>query len=398
MSTNGNSAHRRVLIAGAGIAGLSAALRLHRSGWDVLVVERAPGLRGGGYMIGFLGIGYDAAERLGLAAELERTQPDPADLVYLDRNGRQRAVLPAAAQTALLGPRTLSLLRGDLEAVLHDAVRDSVEIRFSTTVETVDQDAEGVTVSLSDGRRERVDLLLGADGLHSTVRELVFGPEEEFRLDFGHSVATYLLERAPAAVPAATTVSMDLVGRSVGVYRVRQGRAAAFFAFRGTHPGADAVAVLRREFGDLGWAVPDLLRGLDGAESIYFDRICQIRMDRWSTGRVALLGDAAWCVSLFAGYGSSLAVGGADLLGDALDTTPEDIPAALAAWERRLRPTVAHKQRQGRRARALFVTPNALALQLRLWALRLSASGLVLWLMRRFLGLSSRGRAMRQTS
>jgi 2-polyprenyl-6-methoxyphenol hydroxylase-like FAD-dependent oxidoreductase len=142
--------------------------------------------------------------------------------------------------------------------------------------------------------------------------------------------------------------------------------------------------------------VPDLLRGLDDAESIYFDRICQIRMDRWSAGRVVLLGDAAWCVSLFAGYGSSLAVGGADLLGDALDTTPEGIPASLVAWERRLRPTVEHKQRQGRRARALFDTPNAFALQSRLLALRLSASGLVLWLMRRFLGLTSRGKAMRR--
>src|SRR5206468_5881805 len=116
------------------------------------------------------------------------------------------------------------------------------------------------------------------------------------------------------------------------------------------------------------WAVPDLLRGLDSVESIYFDRICQIRMDRWSSGRVVLLGDAAWCVSLFAGYGSSLAVGGADLLGDALDATPEDIPAALASWARRLRPTVTHKQRQGRRARALVVTPNALALRLRVLA------------------------------
>src|SRR6184192_1118636 len=158
MSANGNP---RVVIVGAGIAGLSAALRLHRSGWDVLVVERAPGLRGGGYLIGFLGIGYDAAERLGLLTELERTQPDQVDLVYLDRNGRRRAVLPAAAQTALLGPRTLALLRGDLEAVLHDAVRDSVEIRFATTVEAVDQDADGVTVRLSDGRTERADLLVG---------------------------------------------------------------------------------------------------------------------------------------------------------------------------------------------------------------------------------------------
>jgi 2-polyprenyl-6-methoxyphenol hydroxylase-like FAD-dependent oxidoreductase len=420
MPTNGMRGCRRVVIAGAGIAGLAAALRLHRSGWHVLVVERAAGLRGGGYLIGFLGVGYDAAERLGLMTDLERAQPDPVDLVYVDRNGRQRAVLPAAAQTALLGPRTLSLLRGDLETVLynalshdaahdplndsalgesgHDSPRGAVEFRFATTIEAVDQDAQSVTVQLSDGRQERADLLIGADGVHSTVRTLMFGPEERFLLDFGHNVATYPLKQTPAAVPAATTMSMDLVGRSVGVYRLHQDRAAAFFAFQGRHPMADAVAVLRREFGDLGWVVPDLLRGLDAAESIYFDRICQIRMDRWSSGRVVLLGDAAWCVSLFAGYGASLAVGGAELLGDALDATPIDIPAALVAWERRLRPTVAHKQRQGRRARALFVTPTALHLHLRLLALRLSASKPVQWSMRRFLGLTSQGTAMRAAS
>jgi len=393
------SPERRALVVGAGIAGLAAALRLRRSGWSVRVVERAPRLRGGGYMIGFLGIGYDAAERLGLIGELERMQPEPAELVYVDQGGRPQAVLPTESQLSLLGPRTLALLRGDLETVLHNAVDDLVEICFGTTVENVAQDDDGVWVRLGDGRQERVDLLVAADGLHSGVRKLVFGPEQRFRVDFDHAVATYLLDQAPAVIPAGTTMSMDLVGRSVGVYRLRDGRAAAFFSFHSNDMDAEVTAgpaaTLRARFGDLGWVVPELLAGLDSAESVYFDRISQIRMDSWSRGRVVLLGDAAWCVSLFAGYGSSLAVGGADLLGDALDATPADIPGALRSWEQRLRPTVLRKQRQGRRARALFVIPNALVLRLRLVVFRLSATPLVLALTRRFLGLTTRARTAR---
>jgi 2-polyprenyl-6-methoxyphenol hydroxylase-like FAD-dependent oxidoreductase len=247
-----------------------------------------------------------------------------------------------------------------------------------------------VTATLSDGREERVDLLVGADGLHSAVRDLVFGPEEAYRVDFGHAVATYLLDKTPEGVAPGSTVSMDLVGRGVSVYTVRDGRSAAFFTFSSDQLDADLQAgagpTLRRVFGDLGWVVPELLRGLESNPSVYFDRISQIAMDTWSRGRVVLVGDSAWCVSLFAGYGASLAVGGADLLGTLLDENP-DLPTALRRWEARLRPEVAKKQRQGRRARRLFVAPNRIVHQLRQLTFRLAGSRLVLALLRRFLGL-----------
>jgi 2-polyprenyl-6-methoxyphenol hydroxylase-like FAD-dependent oxidoreductase len=258
---------------------------------------------------------------------------------------------------------------------------------------------------LSDGRQERVDLLVGADGLHSAVRDLVFGPEKVYRVDFGHAVVTYLLDKTPDGVAPGSTVSMDLVGRGVSVYAVRDGRSAAFFAFSSDQLDADLRAgaglTLRRVFGDLGWVVPELLRGLDSNSSVYFDRISQIAMDTWSRGRVVLVGDSAWCVSLFAGYGASLAVGGADLLGTALDQDP-DILRALHMWEARLRPDVAKKQRQGRRARRLFVAPNRGVHQLRLLTFRLVGSRLVLAMLRRFLGLErlreQRGTVTRPTS
>jgi 2-polyprenyl-6-methoxyphenol hydroxylase-like FAD-dependent oxidoreductase len=402
MSTTGNRVPRRALIVGAGIAGLATALRLRRSDWDIVLVERASSMRGGGYMIGFSGIGYRAASQLGLLPALRELQPPATDLLYVDQAGRQQAVMPVEAQQAMLGEEMLALLRGDLETTLFQALQacgdggsgsgwaTGVDIRFATTVADIDQDADGVTATLSDGRQERVDLLVGADGLHSAVRDLVFGPEKAYRVDFGHAVATYLLDKAPDGVALGSTVSMDLVGRGVSVYTVRGGRSAAFFTFSSDQLDADLQAgagpTLRRVFGDLGWVVPELLRGLQSNPSVYFDRISQIAMDTWSAGRVVLVGDSAWCVSLFAGYGASLAVAGADLLGTLLDENP-DLPTALRMWEARLRPEMAKKQRQGRRARRLFVAPNRIVHQLRLLTFRLVGSRLVLGLMRRFLGL-----------
>ncbi|MFI7131601.1 FAD-dependent monooxygenase [Nonomuraea sp. NPDC050153] len=144
----------------------------------------------------------------------------------------------------------------------------------------------------------------------------------------------------------------------------------------GTHhvgrPGEDVATQLGRVYGDLGWVIPETLAGLQRADSVYFDTISQVVAPRWSTGRVVLLGDAAWCVTLFAGYGSSLAVGGADLLGTSLAEHPGDIPAALTAWEARLRPEVTAKQKLGRRVKGVYAPANPVLLWLTQLPLRLA--------------------------
>jgi 2-polyprenyl-6-methoxyphenol hydroxylase-like FAD-dependent oxidoreductase len=380
---------------------LAAALRLRRSGWETIVVERAPRLRGGGYMISFGGLGYDAAEQLGLLPRLRALQPTAGEIVYVDPDGHPVARMPVEPQQRLLGPRTLALLRGDLESTLHDAyaaLPGATPIRFATTIASLDQHPGGVTVRLDDGTQEHVDLVVGADGLHSGVRATVLGAGTEARVDLGHMVAVFRLDRRPRQLDPGTTVSLALVGRSMSVYTVRDGRSMAFFAYR-TAPGTDSRGhdlragprvSLERTFGDLGWVVPEILGQLDTTDEVYFDQVSQVRTDRWSHGRVVLLGDAAWCVSLFAGFGSSLAVGGADWLGDELDRElghGGDIPAALARWEARLRPLVAERQRKGLRTKSLFVAPNAATLRLTRLALRLMANPVTIGLMRRFLGL-----------
>ncbi|MEV6860931.1 FAD-dependent oxidoreductase [Streptosporangium subroseum] len=367
----------RVIIIGAGIAGLAAALRLRRLGWESLIIERAPQRRGGGYGVAFGGIGYDAAERMGILPALKEKSFVTKELVYHKANGKRSFSLTRETIAATMGSRSMNILRGDVESVLYEAVRDTAEIRFATTIEAVAHDERAVHVTLSDGSVEHADLLIGADGLHSATRALVFGPEEDYRLDLDHMVAVYMLDKRPAAIAEGTTGTLSAGGRTVAVISVGDGRNVAFFGYR-TQRGAGSLAdgphtVLPQVYGDMGWVVPEVLAGLKTAESVYFDTISQMVVDTWSRGRVVLLGDAAWCVTLFAGYGSSLAVGGADLLGAALENNPGDIPAALAQWEARLRPEVNKKQKLGRRVKGVYAPANPFVLWLSQVPLRLAS-------------------------
>ncbi|WP_433509726.1 FAD-dependent monooxygenase [Nonomuraea sp. CA-143628] len=366
---------KRAIIVGAGIAGLAAALRLSQIGWEPLVLERSPARRGGGYAVIFSGIGYEAADRMGVLPALRAHQVVAFDLAYLRADGRPRFTVPHSTVRKVLGDGGMALLRGAIEDVLYEAVADQAEIRFGTTITAVSQDADMVEVALADGSVERADLLVGADGLHSSVRTLVFGPEERFRRDLGHVVAAFTLDELPGGAPERAFTTVSGVGRTFTVADLGGGRSAAFFTYSAADPDAELAKgprrALQQEYPGPRWAVPELIADLD-EEAVYFDSVSQIVMDRWSEGRVVLLGDAAWCVTLFAGYGSSLAVGGADLLGAELERHSGDIPAALRAWEAGLRPEVVERQRKGRANTGVHAPRNRFELALRDLPLRLA--------------------------
>ena len=327
-------------------------------------------------MVGFAGVGYDAAERLGLLESLRRLESPWTPVQYVDGAGRIRATMDVESQRLLVGEQMISIMRGDLEQVLHDALFDEstgagrVEVRFGESIDAIENGPDGVTATLADGSRIRADLLVGADGLHSTVRRMIFGPEEAYRYDLDAIVVSFALLDPPEQLADRTTF-LTLVDRSAGVYPQRGGGLAVFFTYASTRApdlGQAPVLTLRRGFGDLGWAWPQVLDRAAAADAIFLDSISQIRMRTWWRGRVVLVGDAAWSVSLLAGYGSSLAVAGGDLLATMLEEQP-DISTALHAWERSLRPLVARKQRLGRRSRWLFLPRNRLSLVAR-WAAR----------------------------
>ncbi|MFC8797184.1 FAD-dependent oxidoreductase [Promicromonospora sp. NPDC057138] len=388
---------RRAVVIGAGIAGLGAALRLHQAGWEVLVAERAPARRSSGYAVAFAGLGYDAAERMGILPELVERHITPDRMDYMRPDGRTRFSVPGPTVRALAGDRALNILRGDIEDVLYAAVTgrtpNTVEIRFGTSIVGVEQDADGVDVTLGDGTVERADLLVGADGLHSATRRLVFGPEDYMRLDLNHMAGVFMLDTLPDGVEPGVTASLTDTGRTLAVVSLGGDRAVAFFGYRTERPMAELAdgprVALPRAYGDMGWVAPQVLTQLPGAESVYFDTVSQMVADGWSRGRVVLLGDAAWCVTLFAGYGSSLAVAGADALGAALERHADDLPTALREWEAEIRPEAERKQRLGRQVKGLYAPADPFRLWLRDLPLRFASYRPVSALLQRRLQLTS---------
>ncbi|MFC4562475.1 FAD-dependent monooxygenase [Nocardiopsis mangrovi] len=351
------------MIVGAGIAGLAAALRLHRAGWEPIVVERAPARRSSGYMVNLVGWGYDAAEGLGILPALTGRDLGVFTTVMVRADGRPKFTVPPEIAEAAVGKRALTVFRGDLESALYEAVRDTVEIRFGTTVADVEQSTAEVRVGLSDGTTERAALLIGADGLHSGVRAAVFGPETGFRVDLQHVVGAFPLGGVPEGVAEGSGTTFIGPGRTAAIISLGPDRSSAFFTYRTGDAGAELERgpgrALAAAFGDLGGGVPHALRRLAAdPAAAYFDSVSQIAMDRWSDGRVVLLGDAAWCVTLFAGYGAALALSGADRLGAALERHGSDVPAALAGWEEGLRPEVRKRQALARTGMHRFAPPS----------------------------------------
>ena len=365
----------RAIVCGAGIAGLSLSWWLERHGWEVVVVERAPELHGGGYMIDFFGSGYDAAELMGLLPRLSAVAYDVTEIAYVDDRGRPASRLGYDTFRQLQAGRVLSMMRGDLEQVLATALGDRVEIRFSRSIAAVTQARDHVTVTLTDGTAERADLLVGADGIHSRVRELVFGPERAFLRDLGYHTAAYVF-RAPTVWErlAGGFRIRSVPGRQAGYYPLRDGRVASFHAHAsgGAAVPDDPRAALRRGYADLGWVVPDALAHCPPPPALYYDTVAQIEMPAWSHQRVTLVGDACQAVSLLAGQGASLAMGGAYVLADELARS-RDVAVALAGYERRVKSTAQRTQAAGRRAADWFVPATSRRIAMRDLALRVAA-------------------------
>ena len=384
----------KVLICGAGIAGLTLALCLERRNHKTILVEQASGPRSEGYMIDFFASGVDAIEQLDLRPMLERLHRPVSRLVNVDGRGREQlSVSYPTLRRKLFADRHYNFTRGALELALLDELKSRVEIRYSSTIENLTQLPDRVCATLSDGTLLDVDAVIGADGVHSHVRELVFGTEEQFRRLLGFHTAAAVFEGTLDAPIADTFVTHSTPGRQVALFELGDSTA-VFFIHRAD--GLDiprsrdaAASRLRAIYGDLDWIVPEVLDRCARAQSIYFDAVTQIEMPRWTDGRIALVGDAAACVSLLAGQGASMAVAEALILAEELDGPEMDVAPALLSYERRLRPAIARKQRAGRRIARWLVPRSRFGLVLRNLALRTSTWPVVASILRRKMAAES---------
>jgi 2-polyprenyl-6-methoxyphenol hydroxylase-like FAD-dependent oxidoreductase len=280
-----------VLISGAGVAGATLAYWLARHGFAVTVVERSEGQRSSGNPVDVRGEALAVAERMGVRSRLREAATSVSGIAFVAPSGRLIGRLRGGGRDG-----DVEVPRADLAAILYGAARSDAEFLFGDAIAALHQDAGGVDATFARGAQRRFDLVVGADGLHSAVRRLAFGPESDYVRHLGMYVATL-----PLGYP--DTRDADACKRVV------------LDAYRGG-----------------GWELPSLLDRLSGADDLYFDSVSRVSLTAWSGGRVALLGDAASCLSLL-GNGSTLAITGAAALARALGASPDDHAAAFRAYE-----------------------------------------------------------------
>ncbi|MFI6844466.1 FAD-dependent monooxygenase [Kitasatospora sp. NBC_00085] len=353
--------NRNVLISGASVAGPVLAYWLHRHGFNPVIVERAPALRDGGYAVDFRGEAHlSILRRMGILSELESARTGTGSMSYVNSAGKPQAKLPAD-----LFAGDLEILRGDLARILYDATKDHTEYLFGDSVTSLTEDADGVTVTFERAAPRRFDLVIGADGLHSNTRRLAFGPEEEFVRHLGVYCAIFTTDNHLGL--DHTGHAYRTAGKLVAMYSARDNaEAKAVFYFGSPQLGLDRrdvvrqQAVLAEHFTGNGWQSDRLLHDMRYAPDFYFDSVGQVHMDAWTRGRVALVGDAAYCPSSLSGMGSGLALVGAYVLAGELAAADGDHRVAFARYQEQVRAYATGCQKMGDGVAKLMVPDSRL--------------------------------------
>ncbi|MFJ4184773.1 FAD-dependent monooxygenase [Kitasatospora sp. NPDC089509] len=360
------STRTRVLISGASIAGPALAHWLGRYGFEVTVVELAPALRGGGQNVDFRGPTHlTVLERMGVLEELRALDTGGSPITFVDQDGRRLLHLPAD-----FAGGELEIPRGELARLLYRHSGSRAEYVFGDSVAALEQTPSGVRVAFRHGAPREFDLVIGADGLHSTVRRFAFGPEQRYVRHLGYYAATWQLPNDDGLPTDGTALNVPGRLMSVGADHRDPTRAGAFCLFASPelrydrHDPGQQKALVRQAFAGLGWRVPDLLRSLDAAPELYFDSISRADVPGWSTGRIALLGDAA-CGATIGGMGTGTAVVAAYVLAGELALADGDHRAAFARYEELLRGYARGCQKGGDRTGPFLAPRTRVGLRLR---------------------------------
>lgn len=334
-----------VLISGGGIAGPSLAYWLTRQGHTVTIIEQAGELRTGGQAVDFRGPALTVLEKMGLLEKVRAGATRMGALALVDGRGKEVARLPAEVVSG-----EIEIHWGTFVRILHEAVRDDVSYRFGVRITAINDDGQRVEATFSDGSTGNYDLVIGADGLHSGIRRLVFGPEEQYVTHLGQCFGFFDIDNrlrmdhcGMAYIDSGRTVALQAIDPD------QPARASLFlndpqvhFDYRDTEANKRLFA---QRFAGMGWEVPHILAGLAEAPVVYFDSIAQVHLDSYARGRVCLTGDATWCASPRSGMGTTLAMVGAYVLANELHSAAGDYAATFGRYQQLMAPYVARCQK-----------------------------------------------------
>ncbi|MCA9633928.1 MAG: FAD-binding domain [Myxococcales bacterium] len=365
----------RIAINGAGIAGPTLAYWLRRHGHEPVLFESAPALRTGGYLIDFWGVGYEVARRMGLEAKLQERGYAMQRLSLVDSEGEEVSGMGLDTMRDLVDGKFTTIARGDLAELIYDAC-EGVETHFGTFIVEQQETDRGMSTLLSNGENRDFDLVIGADGLHSHVRRLMFG-NTDCEKPLGVHVAAFRVKGYPRR-DELTYVSHTVLERQIARVSLRDDETLFLLTFRSELmreiPKRDEVKpALHDVFKDVGWEMPEILQHLARTDDLYFDSASQIHLDRWTNGRAALIGDAAACPSLLAGEGTGLAMTEAYVLAGELHRAGGDHTRAFAEYEKQLQGFLEDKQRAALKMASYFAPESKLAIKIRDWGIALAS-------------------------
>ncbi|MEH7015210.1 MULTISPECIES: FAD-dependent monooxygenase [Bacillus] len=365
----------RVLISGASIAGPALAYWLHRYGFDVTVIERAPALRPGGYGVDIRGVAGTVLKRMGILDQVRAADTHMTGVYFVNSKGKIEGKISEASMGNQQG-LDIEIMREDLSNILYDLTKDTVEYIWDDSITAIHETEAGAEVQFILSKPQTFDLVIGADGLHSNVRTLIFGDKEQFKRTLGCYISIFTLENYLNLDHRQLLYTMP--GKTVGMYSARDStEAKGMFVFKSETLKYDRYDVEAQKKlvdnafqGDTGWETPHLLKTMKEATDFYFDEICQIHMPTWSKGRITLVGDAAYGPSPLSGQGSSLALVGAYVLAGELKAAQGNYDRAFVAYEKEMRKFVEKNQKIGLTAAGGMIESSNSKILLRNFMLR----------------------------
>ncbi len=351
---------KNILISGASIAGLTLAYWLHKYGYKVAIVEIAGAPRKGGSPIDIKGEAVDVVRKMGIYEEIAKKKVTTERVCFVNENDKIIASMNPSIMDDKIG-EDIEIQREFLVDILYEKVKESVDFIFENTITKIENNAENVIAHFKKGEPRIFDLVIGADGLHSNVRKLVFGKEEDFSKYYGMYAGVVDIEINKNR--KNNCILYNTSGKMAGIYNFNN-KANAILVFHSKEQiiydyknTKEQKEVLNKMFFNEGWKVPQILQKFNESETLYFDAVSQIKMDNWSKNRVVLIGDAAYCASFLTGRGASLAVLGAYTLAEAIKDSEENYSEAFQKYQKRFEP-IANKAQSSIKAGALFLVPK----------------------------------------